>query len=176
MLLVLGSVGLIVHAHEAVPELATLAALCGAFAALAVAQTHPLAAGLAFGVALGAGAASSNWAAPAALYLAVLAGYFVHAPSRTRRALLFMVAAIVVAVPLGVALAGGAFQASAGGIRAMVELERGASTQHLGDAAVLRQHHWMVRLAGPAARGLDAVVAAPALARAAGCSCRRSRC
>ena len=103
MLLVLGSVGLIVHAHEAVPELATLAALCGAFAALAGAHTYPLAAGLAFGVALGAGAASSNWAAPAALYLAAVAGYFVHAPSRTRRALLFMVVAIVVAVPLGVA-------------------------------------------------------------------------
>jgi 4-amino-4-deoxy-L-arabinose transferase-like glycosyltransferase len=101
MLLVLGSVGLIVHAHEAVPELATLAALCGAFAALAGAQTRPVAAGLAFGVALGAGAASSNWAAPAALYAAVVAAYFVHAPSRTRHAFLFLAVAIVVAVTLG---------------------------------------------------------------------------
>ena len=33
-LLLLGCVGLIVHSHEAVPELAALAALCGAFAAL----------------------------------------------------------------------------------------------------------------------------------------------
>ena len=34
LLLLLGCVGLLVHAHEALPELATLAALCGAFAAL----------------------------------------------------------------------------------------------------------------------------------------------
>ena len=34
LLLLLGSVGLMVHAHEAVPELAALAALCGALAAL----------------------------------------------------------------------------------------------------------------------------------------------
>ena len=42
MLLLLGSVGLMVHAHEAVPELATLAALCGAFAALPRAARQPL--------------------------------------------------------------------------------------------------------------------------------------
>ena len=101
MLLLLGCVGLIVHAHEAVPELATLAALCGAFAALAAAQTHPAAAGLAFGVALAAGFASSSWVAPAALYLAVIAAHFVHAPWRTRRALLFLGVATVVALTVG---------------------------------------------------------------------------
>jgi 4-amino-4-deoxy-L-arabinose transferase-like glycosyltransferase len=101
MLLLLGCVGLIVHAHEAVPELATLAALCGAFAALAAAQTHPVAAGLAFGAALGAGAASSSWVAPAALYLAVIAAHFVHAPWRKRHALLFLGVATVVALAAG---------------------------------------------------------------------------
>jgi 4-amino-4-deoxy-L-arabinose transferase-like glycosyltransferase len=101
MLLLLGSVGLMVHAHEAVPELATLAALCGAFAALSVAQKHPIAAGLAFGAALGAGIASSSWVTPAALYLAVVAAHFVHAPWRTRQALLFLGAATVVALALG---------------------------------------------------------------------------
>src|SRR5262249_49096991 len=90
MLLLLGSIGLMVHSHEAVPELATLAALCGAFAALPTAHTRPFAAGLAFGVALGAGAASSSWVAPAALYLAVVAAHFMHAPWRTRRALVFL--------------------------------------------------------------------------------------
>ena len=101
MLLLLGSVGLIVHAHEAVPELATLAALCGAFAALAAAQARPVAAGLVFGAALAAGFASSSWVTPAAVYLAVIAAHFVHAPWRTRRALLFLGVATVVALALG---------------------------------------------------------------------------
>src|SRR4029077_6662110 len=82
MLLLLGCVGLIVHAHEAVPELAPLAALCGACAALAAAQTHPVAAGLALGLALAAGFASSSWVAAAALYLPVIAAPFVRAALR----------------------------------------------------------------------------------------------
>jgi 4-amino-4-deoxy-L-arabinose transferase-like glycosyltransferase len=101
LLLLLGSVGLMVHAHEAVPELATLAALCGAFAALAAAQARPVAAGLAFGAALAAGLASSSWVTPAAVYLAVIAAHFVHAPSRTRQALVFLSVATVVALALG---------------------------------------------------------------------------
>lgn len=116
-LLLLGSVGLMVHAHEAVPELATLAAMCGAFAALAAAQTRPIAAGLAFGAALGAALASSSWVAPAALYLAVVTAHFVHAPWRTRPALLFLGVATVVALATGAlwpaALAGRAPEAFA---------------------------------------------------------------
>jgi hypothetical protein len=49
MLLLLGSVGLIVHAHEALPELASLAAMCGALATLPHAARRPLAAGALFG-------------------------------------------------------------------------------------------------------------------------------
>jgi len=101
MLLLLGSVGLMVHAHEAVPELATLAALCGAFAALGFVERHPLGAGVAFGAALGAGLASSCWVASAALYAAVLAAHFVHAPWRTRGAVLFLGVAAVVALAAG---------------------------------------------------------------------------
>ena len=52
LLLLLGCVGLIVHAHEAVPELATLTALCGALAALPRAAKQPLGAAIAFGAAL----------------------------------------------------------------------------------------------------------------------------
>ena len=47
MLVLLGSIGLIVHAHEALPELAALAALCGALATLPHAARRPLAAGVA---------------------------------------------------------------------------------------------------------------------------------
>ena len=101
MLLLLGSIGLMVHAHEAVPELATVAAMCGAFAALAAAQKRPILAGLGFGVALAAGFASSSWVAPAALYIAVVAAHFVYAPLRTRQALLFLGVATVIALALG---------------------------------------------------------------------------
>ena len=41
VLLLLGSVGLIVHAHEALPELASLAAICAALAALPYAIRRP---------------------------------------------------------------------------------------------------------------------------------------
>jgi 4-amino-4-deoxy-L-arabinose transferase-like glycosyltransferase len=101
LLLLLGSVGLIVHAHEAVPELATLAAMCGAFAALAAARARPLVAGIAFGAALGAGLASSSWVAPVALYMAVLAAHLVHPPWRTRRAVPFLLTAALIALPIG---------------------------------------------------------------------------
>jgi 4-amino-4-deoxy-L-arabinose transferase-like glycosyltransferase len=101
LLLLLGSVGLMVHAHEAVPELATLAAMCAAFAALGAAQTRPFLAGLAFGAALGAGFASSSWVSSAALFIAVLAAHFVHRPWRTRRAVPFLVTAAVVSLLIG---------------------------------------------------------------------------
>ncbi|HTK12305.1 MAG TPA: glycosyltransferase family 39 protein, partial [Xanthobacteraceae bacterium] len=51
-LLLIGSVGLMVHAHEAVPDLATLAASCFALLAL-LSNEKPLRNGILFGVALG---------------------------------------------------------------------------------------------------------------------------
>jgi 4-amino-4-deoxy-L-arabinose transferase-like glycosyltransferase len=101
LLLLLGSVGLIVHAHEAVPELATLAAMCAGFAALGAAQRRPFLAGLAFGAALGAGFASSSWVSSAALFIAVLAGHFVHRPWQTRRAVPFLLTAAAVGLLIG---------------------------------------------------------------------------
>jgi 4-amino-4-deoxy-L-arabinose transferase-like glycosyltransferase len=99
MLLLLGSVGLMVHAHEALPELALLAALSAALAALPHAGTHPLAAGSVFGLALGAAYLSSTWVAPSALFVAVIAGHLACPEWRTRGAVLFLaVAALIAAV------------------------------------------------------------------------------
>jgi len=84
MLLVLGSVGLLMHSHEAVPELASLAALCVALATLPYAQRRPLLAGTNFGLALGCAALASTWVAPAALFVAVAAAHFVCPQWRTR--------------------------------------------------------------------------------------------
>jgi 4-amino-4-deoxy-L-arabinose transferase-like glycosyltransferase len=76
MLLVLGAVGLMFHAHEALPELAGLAALCAALAVLPHAPRRPALAGLGFGAALGLAALASSWIAPLALALAALAARF----------------------------------------------------------------------------------------------------
>ena len=90
MLIMLGSVGLMVHAHEALPELAALAALCGALAALARASTRPAAAGALFGAALGCAFLSANWIAHAALGIAVIAAHLACAEWRSRKALIFL--------------------------------------------------------------------------------------
>ena len=100
MLLVLGAIGLLIHSHEAVPELASLAALCGALAALPWRERHPLPAGIGFGAALGLAALSSTWVAPAALGIAVAAAHFACPQWRGRGAGRFLGAALVVAVVL----------------------------------------------------------------------------
>lgn len=97
LLLLLGSVGLMVHAHEAVPELATLAALCGALAALPRAASHPLGAGMAFGAALGTAFLSSSWVAPAAFFIAVAAAHLVCPAWRARSAVLFLALSALIA-------------------------------------------------------------------------------
>jgi 4-amino-4-deoxy-L-arabinose transferase-like glycosyltransferase len=96
LLLFIGSVGLIVHAHEAVPELATLAALSGALAALPQATTRPLATGAMFGAAVGLAFLSSTWIAPTALGLAVVAAHLACPEWRGRNALPFLAASLVV--------------------------------------------------------------------------------
>jgi 4-amino-4-deoxy-L-arabinose transferase-like glycosyltransferase len=101
MLLLLGCIGLMVHSHEAVPELATLAALCGAFAALPQAAARPVTAGIAFGAALGAALLSSTWAAAAALFAAVGLAHLVCPAWRTRAAPAFLLIALAVALALG---------------------------------------------------------------------------
>ena len=93
LLLLLGCVGLMLHAHEALPELPSLAALCGALAVLPHAVRRPLAAGALFGAALGFAFLSSLWIAPLALFLAVLAAHAACGEWRTRSAAPFLLAA-----------------------------------------------------------------------------------
>jgi 4-amino-4-deoxy-L-arabinose transferase-like glycosyltransferase len=100
MLLVLGAVGLMVHAHDALPELASLAAVCGALLALTGATRRPLAAGAAFGVALGLSALASTWMAPAALAAAAIAARFVCPQWREAPTARFLLVALPIAVVL----------------------------------------------------------------------------
>ncbi|HEY3074121.1 MAG TPA: glycosyltransferase family 39 protein [Burkholderiales bacterium] len=109
LLVLLGCIGLLVHAHEALPELASLAAMCGALAALPYATRKPLRAGLAFGVALGMAFLSATWIAPLSLALVVVVAHFVCPEWRTQRSAPFLAttaaAALVVALSWPLALA-----------------------------------------------------------------------
>lgn len=100
LLLLLGSVGLMVHAHEALPELASLAALCGALAALPHAARRPLAAGALFGAGIGFAALSALWVTPLSLLVAALAAHLACPQWRTRGAPLFAAASVAVAALL----------------------------------------------------------------------------
>ena len=101
VLLLLGSVGLMVHAHEALPELAALAALCTALAALPYAIRRPVSAGTVHGAALGLAFLSSGWVAPASLAAATLACALVSPQWRQRRGGAFLVAALVAFLLVG---------------------------------------------------------------------------
>ena len=98
LLLLLGSLGLMVHTHEALPELAALAALCGALAVLPHAARRPLQAGALFGAAIGVAALSAIWIAPASLLVAVIAAHLACPQWRTRGALVFLSIAVSVAL------------------------------------------------------------------------------
>ncbi len=100
-LLLAGSTGLIVHAHEAAPDLATLAATCAALLFLSRAARRPLASGVAFGAAAGIAFLSTGLAAPVVLLAAALAAHLACDELRTRRALRFLVPAF--ALPLAAA-------------------------------------------------------------------------
>ncbi|HYL90324.1 MAG TPA: hypothetical protein VEU32_16345 [Burkholderiales bacterium] len=101
LLTLLGCLGLLVHAHEATPELASLAALCGALAALPYSIEKPKLAGLAFGAALGLAFLSATWIAPLALALAVVAAHFACPEWRMRRSTPFLLAALGAAIVVG---------------------------------------------------------------------------
>jgi 4-amino-4-deoxy-L-arabinose transferase-like glycosyltransferase len=112
-LVLMGCVGLLVHAHEALPELASLAAMCAALTALPYATRRPVHAGVAFGVALGVAFLSASWTAPAGLALAVIAAHLAVPEWRTRGGATFLVTALVLALllasawPLAIALRSG---------------------------------------------------------------------
>ena len=101
LLLLLGCVGLIVHAHEALPELAGLAALCAALAVLPHATRKPVPAGLLFGAALGFGFLSTLWVAPAALGAAVALAHAACPEWRSRKAIAFLGFALLALVVIG---------------------------------------------------------------------------
>jgi 4-amino-4-deoxy-L-arabinose transferase-like glycosyltransferase len=93
MLLLLGSTGLIVHAHEAVPDIATLAAECGALCLAFLGRASPLRAGLTFGAALGIAFLSTGLVVPMALGGAVLLAHLVCEEWREARAGRFLATA-----------------------------------------------------------------------------------
>lgn len=105
-LLLLGCVGLMVHAHEAAPELAALASLAGAFAALARTAQQPgnlraaLGGGAAFGAALGAAFLATHFIIPATVFAAVFLAHVICTEWRSRRAPLFLGAAALVATAI----------------------------------------------------------------------------
>jgi 4-amino-4-deoxy-L-arabinose transferase-like glycosyltransferase len=92
-LLLIGSLGLIVHAHEAVPDLAALAASCVAFAMLMTPGTNPLKTGAGFGVALGVAFLSTGLVVPAVLGASALIAHLACDDWRTARAPRFLGAA-----------------------------------------------------------------------------------
>ena len=102
LLLLLGSVGLVVHSHEALPELAALSAVCGALATLPHAKRLPLKTGALFGMALGLAFLAAGWIAPVSVLLAVTIAHLACAEWRNRPGAVFLAAALAT----GLAIAG----------------------------------------------------------------------
>lgn len=96
VLVLLGSVGLIVHAHEAIPDLAALAAIAGLFLALARAEARPLAAGVGAGAALGACLLTAGMLPATALAATTLLACVATPALRNRAGLGFTAAALAV--------------------------------------------------------------------------------
>jgi 4-amino-4-deoxy-L-arabinose transferase-like glycosyltransferase len=94
-LLLVGSIGLIVHAHEAVPDLASLAAMCAALAFLSFSSRKPLRNGLAFGASLGIAFLSTGPLVPAVIGTTALLAHLACDEWRSARALRFLVPAAV---------------------------------------------------------------------------------
>jgi 4-amino-4-deoxy-L-arabinose transferase-like glycosyltransferase len=92
-LLLVGAVGLMMHAHEAVPDLATLAASCAALCFLFSAKRKPGKAGLAFGASLGIAFLSTGLVMPAVLAATALLAHLACDEWRGTRALRFLAAA-----------------------------------------------------------------------------------
>lgn len=90
VLLLIGTIGLMVHAHEAITDLATLAACSGALAALVRAGERPVLMGAAFGIALGIAFLSTGFVTPVALLAAALLSILVCSEWRTRSGALFL--------------------------------------------------------------------------------------
>src|SRR6185503_1170415 len=92
-LLLMGSVGLFVHAHEAVPDLAALAASCAALFFLVVSNKKKTTTGLAFGASLGLAFLATGAVVPAVLGATALLAHLACEEWRDARALRFLAAA-----------------------------------------------------------------------------------
>jgi 4-amino-4-deoxy-L-arabinose transferase-like glycosyltransferase len=97
-LLLLGSIGLIMHAHEAVPDLAALAASCAALLFLVTSDKKPLKTGAAFGAALGIAFLSTGLVVPVVLGTTALLAHLVCDDWRTAKAPKFLGTAALVFV------------------------------------------------------------------------------
>jgi 4-amino-4-deoxy-L-arabinose transferase-like glycosyltransferase len=101
-LLLMGSVGLFVHAHEAVPDLAMLAASCAALFFLVVSNKKKTTTGLAFGASLGLAFLSAGPVVPAVLGATALLAHLACEEWRDARALRFLAAAAAAFIALAV--------------------------------------------------------------------------
>lgn len=99
-LLLIGSVGLMVHAHEAVPDLATLGASCAALHFL-LKDSRPVLGGALFGLALGLGFLSTGPVTPVVLLATALLAHLACAEWRGARAAAFLVPAALVLLVVG---------------------------------------------------------------------------
>jgi 4-amino-4-deoxy-L-arabinose transferase-like glycosyltransferase len=96
-LVLIGSTGLLVHAHEAVPDLASLAGICAALAFAARLADRPLAAGLGLGISLGVAFLAAGPVAPLALGLTLLVTPVACRDWRQRPALVGLATAAAIA-------------------------------------------------------------------------------
>ena len=90
VLLLIGTIGLMVHAHEAITDLATLAACSAALAALVRAGSRPVVMGIAFGISLGIACLSNGFVTPVALLAAAALSTVVCTEWRTRKGVVFL--------------------------------------------------------------------------------------
>ena len=93
-LLLVGSIGLMVHSHEAVPDLAALASTCAALFFLVVSNKKSARTGVAFGVSLGIAFLSTGPVVPVVLGFTALLAHLACDQWRNRRALLYLGAAL----------------------------------------------------------------------------------
>jgi 4-amino-4-deoxy-L-arabinose transferase-like glycosyltransferase len=103
LLLLVGAVGLFLHAHEATPELAAMAAVAGVLAATPHALERPLRAGVGAGLGLGAGLLATGLVVPAAMLCALIATALVSPDWRNARAARFLCVSVVVAAAVAAA-------------------------------------------------------------------------
>lgn len=99
-LLLAGCTGLMVHAHETVPDLATLAAACAAIGLLSRAHERPALRGAGFGFAVGVAFLSTGVGHAAILAGVAVAVHLASPPLHARGAAAFLLSAGLVAFPL----------------------------------------------------------------------------